>query len=141
VERALSDAGSPAVMKGEHHSNIFCVAFNNSNTKIFSGGEPSLLCCNHIPSVIFLSAIFVSLLTLLPFHLLDLLYLLQEMMNKFWFMMWRGNMFYQSLKIAIHYILHFWATVCKTVRPMLSDRRVSVCPVLSVTLVYCGQMV
>jgi len=25
--------------------------------------------------------------------------------------------------------LHFWATVCKTVRPMLSDRR---CPVLSV---------
>jgi len=39
VERALSDAGSPAVMKGEHHSNIFCVAFNNSNTKIFSGGE------------------------------------------------------------------------------------------------------
>jgi len=36
----------------------------------------------------------------------------------------------------------FWATVCKTVRPMLSDRRpvcLSVC--LSVTLVYCGQTV
>jgi len=33
---------------------------------------------------------------------------------------------------------HFWATVCKTVRPMLSA---AVCPVLSVTLVYCGQMV
>jgi len=32
----------------------------------------------------------------------------------------------------------FWATVCKTVRPMLSVR----CPVcLSVTLVYCGQTV
>jgi len=35
----------------------------------------------------------------------------------------------------------FWATVCKTVRPMLLDR----CPVclsrLSVTLVYCGQVV
>ena len=31
-----------------------------------------------------------------------------------------------------------WATVCKTVRPMLSD----CCPVrLSVTLVYCGQTV
>ena len=28
-------------------------------------------------------------------------------------------------------------TVCKTVRPMLSDR----CPVLSVMLVYCGQTV
>ena len=33
---------------------------------------------------------------------------------------------------------HFWATVCKTVRPMLSDRCL-VC--LSVTLVYCGQTV
>jgi len=32
----------------------------------------------------------------------------------------------------------FWATVCKTVRPMLSDRCLSV---LSVTLVYCGRMV
>jgi len=31
----------------------------------------------------------------------------------------------------------FWATVCKTVRPMPSDR----CPVLFVTLVYCGQTV
>jgi len=32
---------------------------------------------------------------------------------------------------------HFWTTVCRTVRPMLSDR----CPVLSVTLVYYGQTV
>ena len=44
----------------------------------------------------------------------------------------------------IHNCMSFWATVCKTVRPMLSDR----CPVmsvlsvcLSVTLVYCGQTV
>ena len=43
----------------------------------------------------------------------------------------------------------YWATVCKTVGPMLSDRCLSclsVCPVclsvcLSVTLVYCGQTV
>ena len=38
----------------------------------------------------------------------------------------------------------FWATVCITVRPMLSDRCLSclsVCPVLSVMLVYCGQTV
>ena len=35
-----------------------------------------------------------------------------------------------------------WATVCKTVRPVLSDRCLSVCPVcLSVTLTYCGQTV
>jgi len=33
----------------------------------------------------------------------------------------------------------FWATVCKTVRPTLSDRCLSVC--LSVTLVYCDQTV
>jgi len=32
----------------------------------------------------------------------------------------------------------FWATVCKTVRPMLSDR-CPVCPVCNV--VYCGQTV
>jgi len=35
----------------------------------------------------------------------------------------------------------FWATVCKTVRPMLSDRCLSCLSVLSVTLVYCGQTV
>ena len=39
-------------------------------------------------------------------------------------------------------IFVFWATVCKTVRPMLSDRCLSVSPVcLSATLVYCGQTV
>ena len=38
---------------------------------------------------------------------------------------------------------HFWSTVCKTIRPMLSDRCLScsVCPVLSVTFVHCGQTV
>ena len=41
--------------------------------------------------------------------------------------------------------MFFWATVCKTIRPTLSDRW-SVCPVrlsvcLSVTLVHCGQTV
>jgi len=39
----------------------------------------------------------------------------------------------------------FWATVCKTVRPMLSESCLSVClsclSVLSVTLAYCGQTV
>ena len=38
--------------------------------------------------------------------------------------------------------LFFWATVCKTVRPMPSDCCLSVClSCLSVTLVYCGQRV
>ena len=35
----------------------------------------------------------------------------------------------------------FWATVCKTVRPMLSVSCLSVPSVLSVTLVYCVQTV
>ena len=36
----------------------------------------------------------------------------------------------------------FWATVCKTVRPMISDRRLSCLSVcLFVTLMYCGQTV
>jgi len=39
----------------------------------------------------------------------------------------------------------FWATVCETVRPLLSDRCLSVClsvlSCLCVTLVYCGQTV
>jgi len=34
-------------------------------------------------------------------------------------------------------MINLWATICKTVRPMLSD----CCPVLSVMLVYCGQTV
>jgi len=38
------------------------------------------------------------------------------------------------------YLLSFWATVCKTVRPMLTDR--CVCPVcLSVMFVYRGQTI
>ena len=42
-------------------------------------------------------------------------------------------------------LFSFWATVCKTVRPVLSVRCLSVClsclSCLSVTLVYCGQTV
>jgi len=35
----------------------------------------------------------------------------------------------------------FWATICKTVHPMLSVHCLSVLSVLSVTLVYCDQTV
>ena len=37
------------------------------------------------------------------------------------------------------FMVHFWATVCKAVRPMLSVRCPVCLSVLSVTLVYCGQ--
>ena len=45
-----------------------------------------------------------------------------------------------EILIASLVFYSFWATACKTVRPMLSDRCLSVCPVcLSVTFVHCGQ--
>ena len=53
-----------------------------------------------------------------------------------------------SVRLCFCALRFYWATVCKTVRPMLSVR-CAVCPVcpvclsvcLSVTLVYCGQTV
>jgi len=46
------------------------------------------------------------------------------------------------LVVRFTYIFGFnWATICKTVRPMLSDRCLSVCPVLSVTFVHCVQTI
>jgi len=44
-------------------------------------------------------------------------------------------------KIAILICFSFWASVCKTVCPVLSDCCLSVLSCLSVTLVYCGQTV
>ena len=35
--------GQPQTMKGEHNSNIFCLDFNHSDTKVFSGGEYRLI--------------------------------------------------------------------------------------------------
>jgi len=43
-----------------------------------------------------------------------------------------------TIQTANRSFSHFWATVCKTVRPMLSVRCLSVLSVY-VTLVYCGQ--
>jgi len=47
---------------------------------------------------------------------------------------------YSEHSIHVHCVIFncFWATLCKTVHPMLSDCCLSV---LSVMLVYCGQMV
>ncbi|XP_061173798.1 DDB1- and CUL4-associated factor 5-like isoform X2 [Saccostrea echinata] len=39
VEKALSDISKPWSLKGEHTSNIFCLAFDTENTKVFSGGN------------------------------------------------------------------------------------------------------
>ena len=45
VEKALSDIGKPRMMKGEHNSNIFCVAFDVTNSTLFSGGEILIALC------------------------------------------------------------------------------------------------
>ena len=37
-----------------------------------------------------------------------------------------------AVQSLVRYSVHFWASVCKTVCPMLPDRCLSVCPVLSV---------
>ena len=49
-----------------------------------------------------------------------------------------GPDYHSQDRVSIAGGLVFWATVCKTVRPMLSVRSLYV---LSVTLVYCGQTV
>lgn len=40
MERAIYSNAKPVKLKGEHLSNIFCLAFDSTNTKVFSGGEP-----------------------------------------------------------------------------------------------------
>ncbi|XP_029164290.1 DDB1- and CUL4-associated factor 5 isoform X2 [Nylanderia fulva] len=39
VEQAIQDIGKPTVMKGQHVSNIFCLGYDSSKTKIFSAGN------------------------------------------------------------------------------------------------------
>lgn len=50
VEKALSDIGEPCSMKGEHNSNIFCLAINNSNSKLYSGGNDEQVVVHDIAS-------------------------------------------------------------------------------------------
>jgi len=51
------------------------------------------------------------------------------------------NIFIFKIQDNIVSLDTFRATVCKTVRPMLSDRCLTCLSVLSVTLGYCGQTV
>ncbi|KAM9294101.1 DDB1- and CUL4-associated factor 5 [Gastrophryne carolinensis] len=39
MEQAIHAKAEPIQLKGEHHSNIFCLAFNSGNTRVFSGGN------------------------------------------------------------------------------------------------------
>ncbi|KAK7103564.1 hypothetical protein V1264_018436 [Littorina saxatilis] len=50
VEKALSDIGEPISMAGEHNSNIFCLAINKTNSKIYSGGNDEQVVVHDIAS-------------------------------------------------------------------------------------------
>lgn len=39
VEQAIRGVGKPTVMKAQHVSNIFCLGYDSSKTKIFSAGN------------------------------------------------------------------------------------------------------
>lgn len=39
VEKAVSGVGQPQGMRGEHTSNIFCMAFDSGNRRMFSAGN------------------------------------------------------------------------------------------------------
>lgn len=39
IEEAIAGASEPQVMKNQHYSNIFCLRFNNDNSRVLSGGN------------------------------------------------------------------------------------------------------
>lgn len=39
MEKAIHSRAKPVKLKGEHLSNIFCLAFDSTNTRVFSGGN------------------------------------------------------------------------------------------------------
>ncbi|KAM5336831.1 DDB1- and CUL4-associated factor 5 isoform 1-T1 [Glossophaga mutica] len=50
MEQAIHSRVKPIQLKGEHHSNIFCLAFNSGNTKVFSGGNDEQVILHDVES-------------------------------------------------------------------------------------------
>ncbi|XP_051052174.1 DDB1- and CUL4-associated factor 5 isoform X1 [Phodopus roborovskii] len=50
MEQAIHSRVKPIQLKGEHHSNIFCLAFNSGNTKVFSGGNDEQVLLHDVES-------------------------------------------------------------------------------------------
>ncbi|MEE6491833.1 hypothetical protein FKM82_016395 [Ascaphus truei] len=50
MEQAIHSRAKPIQLRGEHHSNIFCLAFNSSNTKVFSGGNDEQVILHDVES-------------------------------------------------------------------------------------------
>lgn len=67
VQEALSGIDHPKAMKGQHNSNIFCLSFDHSNTKIFSGGK-----IRYIPVAAYVCKIALSLSYKGKVHILNI---------------------------------------------------------------------
>lgn len=52
MEKAIHGRSKPVKLKGEHLSNIFCLAFDSSNRKVFSGGESNTPLPCFLPSLL-----------------------------------------------------------------------------------------
>uniref|UniRef100_A0A8D0L1Y8 DDB1- and CUL4-associated factor 5 n=1 Tax=Sphenodon punctatus TaxID=8508 RepID=A0A8D0L1Y8_SPHPU len=50
MEQAIHSRVKPVQLKGEHHSNIFCLAFNSGNTRVFSGGNDEQVLLHDVES-------------------------------------------------------------------------------------------
>ncbi|ESN91551.1 hypothetical protein HELRODRAFT_131009, partial [Helobdella robusta] len=50
VEKSLNNVSRPVAMREQHHSNIFCLEFDNENKKIISGGNDQLVIAHDIES-------------------------------------------------------------------------------------------
>ncbi|OCT64794.1 DDB1- and CUL4-associated factor 5 [Xenopus laevis] len=50
LEQAIHSRAKPIQLKGEHHSNIFCLAFNSCNTRVFSGGNDEQVILHDVES-------------------------------------------------------------------------------------------
>nr|XP_028581185.1 DDB1- and CUL4-associated factor 5 isoform X1 [Podarcis muralis] len=50
MEQAIHSRVKPVQLKGEHHSNIFCLAFNSGNTRVFSGGNDEQVLLHDVDS-------------------------------------------------------------------------------------------
>uniref|UniRef100_A0A8D0BKI8 DDB1- and CUL4-associated factor 5 n=1 Tax=Salvator merianae TaxID=96440 RepID=A0A8D0BKI8_SALMN len=50
MEQAIHSRVKPIQLKGEHHSNIFCLAFNSGNTRVFSGGNDEQVLLHDVES-------------------------------------------------------------------------------------------
>lgn len=50
LDKAMLGQGAPVQMKKQHESNIFCLGFDNSNSRIFSGGNDDTVILHDIES-------------------------------------------------------------------------------------------